>query len=35
MLEGIVVQMRRKGQVQREGKRCTWKWIPQIVSNKL
>jgi hypothetical protein len=33
MLQGIVVQMRRKGLAQREGKRCTWRWIPQIVSN--
>jgi hypothetical protein len=34
MLQGTVVQMRKKGPVRREGKRCTWKWIPQIVSNR-
>jgi hypothetical protein len=33
MLQRIVVQMKRKEQVQREGKKFTWKWIAQIVSN--
>jgi hypothetical protein len=33
MLQKIVVQMRRKEQVQREGKKFTWKWIPQTVSS--
>lgn len=31
----IVVQTRRKEPVQREGKMCTWKWIPQIVSDRV